>query len=51
MGEWRSWRSNPANNHFAPRFSVDIWFDEINLNLIDDILDVVKDNEDLSSSL
>ena len=47
MGEWRSWRSNPANNHFAPRFSVDIWFDEINLNLIDNILDVVKDNEDL----
>ena len=47
MGEWRSWRSNPANNHFAPNFSVDIWFDLIGLQLIDDLLEVVKRNEDL----
>lgn len=47
MGEWRSWRSNPANNHFAPNFSVDIWFDLIGLQLTDDLLEVVKRNEDL----
>jgi len=47
MGEWRSWRSNPANNYFAPNFSVDIWFDLIGLQLIDDLLEVVKRNEDL----
>ena len=47
MGEWRSWRSNPANNHFAPNFSVDVWFDLIGLQLTDDLLEVVKRNEDL----
>jgi hypothetical protein len=47
MGEWRSWRSNPANNHFAPNFSVDIWFDLIGLQLTNDLLEVVKRNEDL----
>ena len=47
MPEWKSWRSNPPNNHFAPEFLVNMWFDSIDLNLIDNVLKVVKDNEDL----
>jgi hypothetical protein len=47
MGEWRTWRSNPVNNYFAPKFSVDMWFDIIDLKLVDDLLEVVKKNEDL----
>ena len=46
MGEWRSWKSNLPNNPFAPKFSVDMWFDLINLQLIDNLLYVVKQNED-----
>ena len=37
MGEWRSWKSNLPNNPFAPKFSVDMWFDLINLQLIDNL--------------
>lgn len=47
MGEWRTWRSNLANNHFAPDFSVDMWFDFIDIQLINDLLEIVKNNEDL----
>ena len=47
MGEWRSWKSNPPNNKFAPQFYVNMWFDLIGLQLTDDLLEVVKSNEDL----
>lgn len=47
MPEWKSWRSNPPNNHFAPEFFVNMWFDSISLELIDNVLKVVKDNENL----
>jgi len=45
MGKLRSWRSNNPNNYFAPRFSVDMWFDLIDVDLIDILLREVKKNE------
>lgn len=49
MAEWRSWRSNSPNNYFSPKFSVDMWFDELDEDLIDSLLVEVKKNEDLYS--
>ena len=47
MGELKEWRSDHPNNYFAPRFQVHMWFDEIEHTIIDDILDWVKENEDV----
>ena len=47
MGEWRSWRSNPPHNYFSPRFSVDMWFDQLDESLVDSLLEEAKKNEDL----
>lgn len=47
MGELKEWRSDHPNNYFAPRFQVHMWFDHIEHTIIDDVLEWVKDNEDV----
>lgn len=47
MAELRSWKSNKANNYFAPQFNVDMWFDNIPIDLIDLLLKIVKEKENL----
>lgn len=47
MGEVYNWKSNKQNNYFAPIFNVDVWFDDIDDSLIDDLLSAAIENESL----
>tara|TARA_B100000287_G_C20633302_1_gene780694 strand:- start:809 stop:1417 length:609 start_codon:yes stop_codon:yes gene_type:complete len=41
------YESNPKNNYFAPQFKVELWSDYIEKPIIDDVLEWVKENEDV----